>query len=367
MAVYKSNKPTKDGRQYFFRIKYKDIFGISHDYSSQKYKLRKEAEAEEAIYRIKVMKQETTTSNITIKTAYLEFKQKKINVKRLKPQTIEKIDNHFKYLKPIENIKIDDLNLAKYTLFTNYLESFKMSAAYNNKILGLLKQIINYSKKYYNTNNAILDYIENYADDKSLIQELEFFEYDEYQQFVSVIDEFNWRVFFETLYFMGLRKGECQALTWKDIDFKNKVLKIRKTLTTKIKGENYTISSPKTKSSNRDLPIPDRLYNDLIELHKQAKEYKDYNYNWFVFGNSLPFKESTITIKKNNYCKLANVKQIRIHDFRHSCASLLISKGASVALVSKYLGHENINVTLKTYTHMFKSELNNITNLLNNL
>ena len=87
-----------------------------------------------------------------------------------------------------------------------------------------------------------------------------------------------------------------------------------------------------------------------------------YNINFkFIFGNLLPFKESTIIIEKNNYCKVANVKQIRIHEY--SCAILLISKGASVALVSKYLGHENINVTLKTYTHMFKSELNNIANL----
>ncbi len=64
---------------------------------------------------------------------------------------------------------------------------------------------------------------------------------------------------------------------------------------------------------------------------------------------------------------MANVKQIRIHDFRHSCASLLINQGASIALVSKYLGHSNITITLNTYTHMFQSELENISNKLNNL
>ena len=54
MAVYKSKKPTKDGRQYFFRIKYKDIYGISHDYTSPKFKTKKEADEEEARYRIKI-------------------------------------------------------------------------------------------------------------------------------------------------------------------------------------------------------------------------------------------------------------------------------------------------------------------------
>jgi integrase len=81
----------------------------------------------------------------------------------------------------------------------------------------------------------------------------------------------------------------------------------------------------------------------------------------------LPFRETTIQVNKNKACKLARIKQIRIHDFRHSCASLLINKGASIALVSKYLGHSNISITLNTYTHMYKSELDNMIKILNNL
>lgn len=72
--------------------------------------------------------------------------------------------------------------------------------------------------------------------------------------------------------------------------------------------------------------------------------------------------------KKNSYCDLTpSKKRIRIHDFRHSCASLLINKGASIALVSKYLGHADVSITLKTYTHMFKSELTKMTDILNKL
>ena len=63
----------------------------------------------------------------------------------------------------------------------------------------------------------------------------------------------------------------------------------------------------------------------------------------------------------------ANLKQIRIHDFRHSCASLLINSGVSIALVAKYLGHSNISTTLNTYTHMFKTEMEEITKIIENL
>ena len=59
MAVYKSKKATKDGRSYFFRIKYKDILGNTHEYTSPKYKTLKEATNEEALYRINVQKQKT--------------------------------------------------------------------------------------------------------------------------------------------------------------------------------------------------------------------------------------------------------------------------------------------------------------------
>ncbi len=123
---------------------------------------------------------------------------------------------------------------------------------------------------------------------------------EEYKKFDSVITEFNYHVFFELLYYNGLRKGETQALTWNDIDFEKKEVKINKTLTTKIKGEKWTISSPKTKSSVRILPLTEKLLKDLKIIKNEAKNFTDYSDNWFVFGNSIPFKESTITNKKIN-------------------------------------------------------------------
>lgn len=94
-------------------------------------------------------------------------------------------------------------------------------------------------------------------------------------------------------------------------------------------------------------------------MYNDAKQYKDYSKDWFVFGKTRPFAETSIQKRKNNYCILAGVKQIRIHDFRHSCVILLINQGASIAQVSKYLCHGNITITSNTYTHMTKI-LNNL-------
>ena len=363
MTVYKAKKPTKDGRLYYFRIKYKDVLGNIHDYTSPKYKGKPEATDEEAKYRIKVMNNETLLENLTIKQIFIKYmSQKELE---LKPQTIIKTNNHFKYLKDIENKRINDLNYNHIELIKNKMNKANLSPEYKNKILGLLQRLIKYSNKYYNTSTNILKFCEPYKIPAAIKKEMQFFTLEEYLAFDKVIDNFSDHVFFELLFYLGLRKGEAQALRFKD--FRNNQLIINKTLTTKIKGENWTITSPKTSTSNRIMPLTTKIIDDLNTLKAQAMKYTDYNENWFIFGFSVPYRESTIYIKKQRYCQLANVKEIRIHDFRHSCASLLINQGASITLVSKYLGHSNIAITLKTYTHLYKSELEDITEKLNKI
>ena len=70
-------------------------------------------------------------------------------------------------------------------------------------------------------------------------------------------------------------------------------------------------------------------------------------------------------MRKNKISEDSGLRAIRLHDFRHSCASLLISKGASVTLVARYLGHSKIEETLNTYSHMFESDLNNLIDTIN--
>ena len=213
----------------------------------------------------------------------------------------------------------------------------------------------------------MINFIDNFKRVNEIKKEMQFFTYDEFQKFISVVDEEDYKLFFEFLYYLGLRQGECTALTWNDINFEKKEVSINKTLTTKLKGQLYTISSPKTSNSYRTLPIPLKLIKSLQNRKEIAKKKKYFKEEWFVFGDELPFRETTIQMRKNKYCKLAGVKQIRIHDFRHSCASFLINSGASIVLVSKYLGHSKISVTLDTYTHLYKNELLEVSNMIDTL
>ena len=101
--------------------------------------------------------------------------------------------------------------------------------------------------------------------------------------------------------------------------------------------------------------MPQVLTNDLKMMKYEAEKIPGFNDNYFVAGDILPACSNTITNHKNVNCKLANVKQIRLHDFRHSYASLLVNKGANVQVVAKYLGHTKVEETLKiihTYSHL---------------
>ena len=129
----------------------------------------------------------------------------------------------------------------------------------------------------------------------------------------------------------------------------------------------YLITSPKTRSSIRTIPLTNKLIEHLKKLKTEDSKNPNFNNNWFVVGNEKYLPMTNLMNRKNNNCRLAGLKQIRIHDFRHSCASLLISKNSNVAVVAKYLGHSKIDETLNTYTHLFKSDLDKVVEILDKI
>ena len=356
--------PTKDGRKYVFIIRYKDIYGKTIQYQSPRYMTAKEAKEQEAIYRLKVSENKINRSNVTFKDIELEYYE--YMKSKIKPQSIVRYKSLYKYLDPIDNLKINELDLNIYNRLFNDINSKKLCQKYKNKVLGMLRALIRYSNKYYNTSDEMLKFIENVSEVNSK-KEMDFYTYDEYMKFRSVIDNDEWLLWFDMLYFLGLRKVELQALTWNDIDFIKKEVSITKTLTTKLKDTEYYISTPKTKNSNRILPIPNKIISQLEKQLNKYKEYSNFSKKWFVFGGISPFKDTNISNKNIMYSKKAEIRSIRLHDYRHSCASLLINQNMPITLVSRYLGHAKTSITLDTYSHMYKSDLNTLTDYINNL
>lgn len=183
-------------------------------------------------------------------------------------------------------------------------------------------------------------------------KEMECWSEDEFSKFLACVPEQHaaHRMYFLTLYILGCRKGEALALTWNDIDLEQGLVTINKSVTRKTKDAAYKITAPKNQSSNRKVSIPDSLCAEFalyrLSLGERATDES------FVFGVDRPLADSTTDRIFAAACTEAGVKKIRIHDLRHSCASLLISHGTSIVAVSKRLGHSKVEQTLNTYSHL---------------
>ena len=157
-----------------------------------------------------------------------------------------------------------------------------------------------------------------------------------------------WYTLFRLMIYTGLRRGETLALTWEDIDFKNKTLTVNKTLSI---GEykKIVLSTPKTENSIRTIDLDNKTLLELQKLKIQSK-YK------LIFPNKKGnfSRLSNIADKLNQAIKETGIKKIRVHDLRHTHASLLFASGANIKYVQTRLGHSDIKTTLNIYTHVTK-------------
>jgi integrase len=356
---------TKDGRKWIFQTRYTDLYGNVKKYKSKKFLNKSEAQEAERLFFLELDKYRPD-NDMTFKELYLAFYEYQKD--KVKETTIHTYLDRMRYMQLLDNIKVKDFNLQHYEMWRKKILEYKLSNRTRNYIYKFLKTIMNFGTKWYGLNfNNIYPKMTNFTDPNERKKEMDFWTYDEFSKFISVEDNLTFKTFFKVLYYCGLRKGEARALDWNDIDFNNNTLTVRKGLSDNVNGIKYIISSPKTLNSNRTLPLSKELVNDLRKLKQSVIDYTNFKEEWFVFGNELPLGDDVIRRKKNNNCVLAGVKQIRIHDFRHSCASLLINNGADITLVAKYLGHTKIDETLNTYSHMFENKLNNIIGLIDNL
>lgn len=112
--------------------------------------------------------------------------------------------------------------------------------------------------------------------------------------------------------------------------------------------------------------MPDVLVNDLKALKEECIKIKGFNEKrFFVFGGPVPLHTDVLRTKKKEFAEKVGIRVIKTHDFRHSCASLLINNGANIMIVAKYLGHAKIDETLNTYFHLFQSKLDDAVQTIN--
>ena len=256
--------------------------------------------------------------------------------------------------KPINEIKASDVRRWQAKLMSspnNY------SQTYLKKINTELNSIINYAKRFYDLNTNPCGKAGTIG--KAKAEEMDYWTYDEYIAFrEGVKDKSLSYICFEVLYWTGMREGELLALSPADIDLDNKTISINRTYQ-RIEGKDV-FTSPKTRKSKRKIPIPDFLCQELSD-YIQSRYMPDADERLF------PVTKSYLSHEMIRGCKNTDVKKIRIHDIRHSHASLLINQGCDALMLADRLGHEKVSTTLNTYSHLFPHKQQELVHSLESL
>lgn len=161
-------------------------------------------------------------------------------------------------------------------------------------------------------------------------------------------------MFFVLAVYTGARKGEINALRWTDIE-KDR-LRIRRSVTQKLKGDAWVETPPKTETSVRTVQMPKKLRAELEAHKRRQKEAVGWSEQMFVCGGESPIPDTTLENANIAFGKAAGLKHITIHEFRHTHASLLCNAGVNIKEVARRLGHADTQITLKTYAHLYPQE-----------
>ena len=217
-----------------------------------------------------------------------------------------------------------------------------------------------YSYRYLSKVRTVLNNFLTYAEEKYAIQnnykyvkkpkpritkkEMQFWTREEFDSFISNVDDPTYKTLFSLLFFTGRRKGEILALTPADVQ--KDAISFTKSLSRKtLDGSPYAITSTKNEKHG-STPICKPLQLILQQYKPSGK---------FYFGGDYPLSDSTITRRFQEYCKIANVKIIKIHGLRHSFVSMLIHLGASIYVIADLIG-DTVEQVLKTYGHLYAED-----------
>ncbi|MFD8415548.1 tyrosine-type recombinase/integrase [Streptomyces sp. NPDC059650] len=165
----------------------------------------------------------------------------------------------------------------------------------------------------------------------------------------------------------GLRRGEALALTWGDVDLAAGQLRVRRNLQ-RIRRE-LIFGTPKTARSLRTISLPKRCV-EALKAHRgaQEREQKVAGKKWqplehqpsgliFTTPTGRPTDPRSLNRMLTLLCTKAKVRRVRVHDLRHTCASLLLAQGVDARTIMETLGHSTITMTLDTYAHVMQTTL----------
>lgn len=296
---------------------------------------------------------------------------------RVRPTTM---DNKYyivrKILIPVfGNLKINEITARTVGSWqTDFQRKGTYSDTYKRNIVNMLSEIFYFACNYYDLKTNPVAKVKKMG--KARNNHVDYWTVEEFDRFIIAlndkaanhklqikrrIDDYILTVAFKLFFFSGCRLGELLALTKQDFDFAKETVHISKTLST-ANGKPTLIELPTSDKSNRFIGLPSKILDLIQEYISKLDDNLEATCRIFYMLNKSNLRRALIS-----GARVAGLKQIRIHDLRHSHASLLINSGYTTLAIADRLGHENIQTTLNIYSHLYKNVDTQIANELNQL
>lgn len=349
MAVYKNSK----NETYFVKFNYRDFYGNTRQKKKEGFRSQEEAKTFELDF--------ITRNSPSIHMKYRDFfllymKDCKIRLRATSYNTKRYI--FYKNILPyFGDIILSEIGLNHIRKWQNILleRNDSYSPIYLQTLHNQLSASLNFACKYYGLKLNYAKLAGSVGQKYSNI--VNFWTLKEYKRFIKYVENELDKLAFQLLFWTGIRVGELLALRGSDFNLEHNMLYISKNYA-RLHGEDLFLPT-KTPASNRNISLPNFL----------SLAIKRYLSIYMSGGNERIFAFSKYHLYgcMKKICDVSGVKKIRIHDLRHSHASLLLELNFSPSVIAARLGHESITTTMRIYSHLYPDVNMKISDKLNKL
>lgn len=368
----KSTFIRKRNNNYNVIVEYYDEAGKIKQKSIAKYGLKKKAERHLIELKAEIQNEKYMFSNdITVTDRCYRYINE--NKRDWSPYTVK---NRLSWVKLnvapfFKDTKMENLTIHQIQRYLNYLyENFTVESAKTR--FGFFRSVVKECYRMKEIKENLCDFVKSPKKEASSIADV--YTREEILQLFKLLEDKHFELPILLIVLLGLRKGETYGLTWDDIDFDNNTVKIEQ-ISIYLDGS-LIFKSPKTTDSKRLLSAPIELMNKLKKEKLKQNELKlqgvlENKYNLVCLNKELkPYKNDDLNRYYRKFCKENNFRQLRIHDLRHTNATLLLLSGTDMKTVSGRLGHTDIKITMNKYSHvleeMDRKASENLSNILFN-
>lgn len=377
--LVKNGKPVKDKngvQAYRVRVNYQDMNGKSQQVERTAWGYSEAQLLEQQLVLKYKEQKEVAKSKMTVNDLISEYDRYHASETKQSSHDTAMKTLRLRVVPYLGDCRLDKLTQPKLAEWKLNLGALKLADQTKKNAYAAFVSLLNFATKLEYLPKNPLTLLGNFKDSNNIEQQpkkIRYYTVEQFQRYISFARKdcntgIDWAyyVFFNIAFFTGCRKGEINALKWSDIE--GNVLHIRRHITQKLKGGDVE-GTPKTKSSVRDLQLPEPMMHILKEhkIRQQEAAGELFSENYLICGGTKPLRDTSIDKRNRKYADEAELPRITIHEFRHSHASLLANSGIEIMEIARRLGHSNVQETWRTYAHLYPSQEEKALEILNRI